>query len=548
MPYLNEAFPVKIPVPENLRKFYPHFIGEGKYSLEFDLIDPESDLILLGSIGSVDRTYLNGVLIGREGYAEKEFSVSAFNKVREYSIPRGILKPNNNLIEIYFTSMDIKSGIHAGPLMIGKKENLYFTVEYWRVIREYIFLAMPVILIIILVLFLVTMSVWRPGEGNVFLCLAFIAYFFRAMYFIPFPWPGDYLNFLKIQWLGQYVAQFVSIVYFMRTFGIHSKSFDWTMHAFLIMGVVALGLSGTYEEEYTIEMYQHILVNIIVALLIFAKFWIKNPDRISNWKHYTGASIIVIILNTFDIFMRMYKINTPWLYHYMSVINTINFLGFYMFHIYIWKEESKLELETKLNRQKLEIANELHDIMGSELSQIVVLSEGDIPASKNTLKNLAKTSLEKVRDFSRVLKGEDKPLPLNELIDFFEKRLKNLHRFDIEIRKDPKTKSLLSEDLILLQLERILSEWISNILKHSKPTKIIIGTYYQRKSNKVYVYIINSPGKFKWNGKAEKGGLLSIRNRVSIIGGKVFCLARNGESIFFISLKIKHKSKISQKI
>jgi signal transduction histidine kinase len=90
-------------------------------------------------------------------------------------------------------------------------------------------------------------------------------------------------------------------------------------------------------------------------------------------------------------------------------------------------------------------------------------------------------------------------------------------------------------DITLLNLDRILSEWTANAIRHARATQFALGS--RAKRQKVTVYFFQDRTPFTWRGKAERGGLRSIAQRADNIAASVAVRTHKGGALFVLSLK-----------
>ena len=269
---------------------------------------------------------------------------------------------------------------------------------------------------------------------------------------------------------------------------------------------------------------------------------------------YLVVSLPVSYTYINDALIMSFHINTSWLYHYMAVLNILNFLDHYSTHLYLWRDrgrkQGRWDAELQHLQEKLKMANELHDMVGSELSQLVAFSDRESKFENSVLNQLAVSALDKVRTFAHILKGEEKIDSLPEILGKLYYRLKSLERYEIVLIENEqlyikqninskKNKNKFNKDLTnfeKIQVDRILSEWIANVIRHGKPNKIIIG--YREAIHKLTIFIWDDNVQFKWNGKAQSGGLGSISWRAKNISASICARSYNKGTFFVLQIKV----------
>ncbi len=533
--------------PANLHETFPWFYGEALFKREFNhsimKADENLNMLILGSIGSIDETRINGILIGKEGHHAEASTLSAWNKVRTYEIPPGVLRQGINTIEVKVIVLDSKAGIHAGPMEITNAHAAQSFLPWIRLAREYVYLAIPLLLLVVMVSFLSAIPYWQKDDGNVFLVAAFFSYLIHSAYFIPLAFSIDYLTFNKIQWIARIWSVMFSALYFAKNLGF----FKWKRETFWVIFGCALSLltlrtsslGGFADAMFWIQIA--FLTHLFYPFLFVRQM--RHSPRWLMYRRYWPPSLVVLMIYLHDCFVITYRINTPWLFHYMSIVNVIQFLNHFSFHLYMWRDRGRHDAAMDHMRDKLRMAHELHDVVGSELSQIVVLSRQDRALQEQSgLAQLASGALEKIRNFAHILKGEAAVDELPVILEKLCGRLESLHRYEIEYLANPVhvhlRKNLPKNDcprenkdrsvIVALSpykrmhIERMLSEWASNVIRHAQGAKrLVIG--WQVRKRRVRIFFYQNAVPFHWYGKAHRGGLKSLEMRSREMSGHVSC-------------------------
>lgn len=553
---------VQIALPSNLHSAYPWFYGDAVFSRSFRYEIPSGDsppnLLVLGSIGSIDETRINGLLVGKEGNDSEGSTVSAWNKVRAYELPAGILRQGLNQVEVRVRVLDYKAGIHSGPLHITHARRSQYVLLGMRVLREYIFQAIPLLLIVVMAAFLMVIAYWQKGQGNSFLVAAFFSYLIHSVYFIPVPLSIDYLTFNKIQWIARIWSVMFSALYFAGNLGY----FKWRHEILWI--ILGATLSGTTLVASSLAAFaQNMFWNQIVFLshllypFLFYKKTLSGPHR-TIYRRYLPQSLLVLAFYLHDCLVIGYQINTPWLYHYMSIMNVVHFLDHFSFHLYLWRDRGRHEAEMEHAQTKLRMAHELHDVVGAELSQMVVLSR-QIQATdfRDSLSRLASGALEKIRDFAHILKDEAEVDSLPRILEKLCARLNALHRYEVVYcdnipfvnnglnppastatgQNKLQSAVLTISPFTRMHIERMLSEWSSNVIRHARSAKrLVVG--WQERPHKVRIFFSQDANPFQWSGTAESGGLKGLELRAREIGAQLSCRKRHGGALWLLVLPL----------
>lgn len=556
-----------IDTPQNLHTLLPWFFGEAEFKRTFYLPEIQKknfNTLLIGSIGSADQVYLNNQFLSGQGYyddnreRDQPFTVSSFNTVRAYSIPESILHNGINEILIKVKVFDIKAGLHAGPLQLGNRRSLMLSIFWYRFLREYIFLSIPLLLVAVLFVLVSTIKHWRPGEGHFFLTIAFIGYLLHSFYYIPIPWYIPYLSFLKLHWSGRIISILGTVLYFYRHFGLRNKRVEYFFIGGAMFLITSLFFQSSYANFFAASVWQQ--WSFLFPLWFPLIFWkdIKDRARREAYMIYLILAIPVSLTYINDALLRSYHLNTPWLYHYMSFFNIINFLYHMSYHFYLWKEQEKQLVNEKLLQQKLNLAHDLHDMVGSELSQVVVASRQLTSGAGETIATLSSDALERVRDFSHILKGQEKYETLSAKIHKTGEKLSALSRYQVFLHGTPfqnlteknYSKKIQSNTLIQnfiknesrldhyssIQVERILSEWLANTIRHSQSDSIHL--LYSHRPGRLRIGIWNNKSSFTWKGAAKRGGLYSIQRRAEFMQARVCSRSWQSGTFFYLSVPV----------
>lgn len=99
--------------------------GFAWYRKEFYLnkdVTDENLFLVLGYVDDADRTYLNGELIGLSGGFPPDYN-TAYNALRRYRIPNGLLKKGKNVIAVRVYDQELEGGIMSGEIGIYSFNN-----------------------------------------------------------------------------------------------------------------------------------------------------------------------------------------------------------------------------------------------------------------------------------------------------------------------------------------------------------------------------------------------------------------------------------------
>ena len=203
---------------------------------------------------------------------------------------------------------------------------------------------------------------------------------------------------------------------------------------------------------------------------------------------------------------------------------------------YFWKRSQILKAQ--LNHEKIiketeeteriRIAKDIHDDLGSGLSKINFLSEiisqkakdfPEIKSSTESIKETAKKMIDDMRDLIWALNPENATLP-NLVVRMREYTTDYIEDYDIEIEYSIQENipQIPIKNEIHRGLFLVVKEAVNNILKHAKATKIdfkIIISEYDLTLN------INDNGIGYENQNTDGNGLKNMQSRIEEIGGKL---------------------------
>lgn len=265
-------------------------------------------------------------------------------------------------------------------------------------------------------------------------------------------------------------------------------------------------------------------------------FEVKGSNNDNVWNENT-ASITIIITPPF------------WRTWWFSLIMVLVVAAtiYYMSTIRI---KSLLAIE----KLKSKIAADLHDNVGSGLTEISILSE---VAAKNNLKNTANFSkeLQLISDTARILVDN-----MSDIVWMVNPNRDSLYDLILRLKdsyKDPlynlgisfKTSNLEKLKDIKLQMEYrqnlflIFKEGINNAIKHSRCSKIFIDI--NLRSDVIEMILSDNGVGYDEKNVFVGNGLTNISNRANAIGGKIKLksVLNEGTTIMFIG-RITNKSKL----
>lgn len=216
---------------------------------------------------------------------------------------------------------------------------------------------------------------------------------------------------------------------------------------------------------------------------------------------------------------------------------------------------SRIKRLIELEKVRHSIATDLHDDIGSSLSQISLISEvlalkgNEKSDDKESLETIAKTSREAVGSMSEMVwainpKRDNLPDTINGMRRFTSETLTVANiRFTFQTPEFDKNTKIDVDTRRHIYL--IYKEIINNIVKHSQATEVSVSL---SKSNNNLVLVVNDNGKgFVENEYQAGNGLVNIRSRAEKVDSKLEIVSEIGKGTS-IMLKIPNKSSLFDKL
>lgn len=538
-----------ITIPSNLKSSQPKFTGKVTMTKNFFADTAMQEIpvaLMISGIGSADRVYINDYLIGQTGsFDETGCKSSAWNTVRYYHIPAQLLTDENQ-ITIQIAACDVKSGIHRAPVVIDTHESLRNTKWLHSFFYEYIFYAETILLLFVFGFFILTLPIRGTDHGFLWITAAFLSYGLHSFYYIEWPGFSNHLTFLKLQWVFRIFSSEFTFLFFRSTLNMKGKIHKISLLLPGLMFSLWTLVSNSYSDYFKVALITQIYFCIMVAghcTYFFMKRTEENKRQV-----YTIILSTPIVLVTYicDLSIRAYWSNLPFLYHYASLFNVLQFLVLYSLTLFAYKE-SNLRMQIAHLNERKKITHELHDSVAANLNEIKMFFSGHRPNSAeiSEIEKLASESLESIRDlvsYNSKLSAGDKPL--SEMILARSERLEKtgMYRVLTDIKQSTK-----HDPWIVYHIDRILSEWISNVVRHSKPDTIRIALKERDSSGLTVCILDNGKGirqRFPVSEKTSgQKGLLHIGDRSQKMNAVTRALRFKDFNAFIIRLPAINKLK-----
>ncbi|MFC4268235.1 sensor histidine kinase [Polaribacter marinivivus] len=189
--------------------------------------------------------------------------------------------------------------------------------------------------------------------------------------------------------------------------------------------------------------------------------------------------------------------------------------------------------ETQIEIREATLRNiswELHDNIGQLLTLAKIQLQNSTPENIKEVSETITKGLTEVRSLSKLINPEAiKNINLREALQLEVDRFNRLNFIETTYKVEGDEVEIDKKASIVLF--RILQEFFSNTIKHSKATNLEVTLNY--KKDKLILFAKDNGVGFLINEKKEGIGLSNIKNRIKLIGAEVnFVTAENkGTSI-----------------
>lgn len=313
-----------------------------------------------------------------------------------------------------------------------------------------------------------------------------------------------------------------------------SKTFFLLLVNCSIFGV-AIFLFSPFESLHVILM-NALAVNVLCFLLIGStSAWLAFRKGFTSARFFLISSLLNFVMIGIEI-------------HYTSTGQPYSFLGEHALKFGSLSEavllslaladrinflqKENLRVQEEHFQEKKRIMRDLHDAVGSGLTQILYLIREKDSRKRIGLEETAQETLLKLRDLVFLLNREkDFSVYLIQEMKTFLARIKTIGKYEMNI-DFRYANQLNSKDS--LHLYYIFCECLTNIVKHAKADLIQIKLVSYGK----WVFLVISDNgigmQMTKNNLQEGTGLSNIRFRINELQGKMRIAKKNGTAIFFM--------------
>ncbi|MFO1470934.1 MAG: hypothetical protein U1F27_07870 [Turneriella sp.] len=196
------------------------------------------------------------------------------------------------------------------------------------------------------------------------------------------------------------------------------------------------------------------------------------------------------------------------------------------------------DYERELAQQRIRIARDVHDSVGSDLTNLILHTSGAKSGEVLYAHQLAKRVFEKMKDVVSFLQGDaGNEENIGTFVSEYVERLNFTGKFVTTLQSTGYNSP--TDVKMNVHFRRIFTEWMSNTLRHSKPTEIHIQLLSRHDLH--YLLICDNGNGFRWNGKSVYSGLGNIADRVHYMRGRAFSRkwksAKESGTLFFLKAR-----------
>ncbi|MBN7772149.1 histidine kinase [Clostridium aminobutyricum] len=202
------------------------------------------------------------------------------------------------------------------------------------------------------------------------------------------------------------------------------------------------------------------------------------------------------------------------------------------------RKQARLLVTTE-EQEKKKLARDLHDGVGQSLAALKLILgltkrqmevQGEEKLVKNTEKasQLAEDSIREMRGILNNLKP--KALEENDLLGAIQELTESINSLEkIHCKLNVEDPLPHFDETVALNIYRVLQEAVTNVIKHSKANRLILTAFLNKESD-FYIFKVEDDGiGFPINEKEFGVGMMSMGDRVKMLGGYFHVLSEIGK-------------------
>lgn len=565
----------KISLPDNWRTRWPKYTDGVWYRINWQLTCNKQDISLeyialtVNRITMAGKAFVNQDLIWQDNSLAEPLSRS-WNKPLYWHIPSSSIHIGQNYFYIYIVASP-ESTAGLGEIALGNSKSILNIYEYNTWAQRTIFI---INLCLSITLGGICFCIWlfrRKEEAFGWYGLSTLfwsIFIYNILMTETYPLPDTY-TFMRVN-----IACLLSYIFCfcLFTWRFLNRSYPACEQLFFIINAIFLIIiifipNHSLKLVIDIAFYVNFIIffmNVffisyiafkiksleawLLSFAIFGCLFLCAIDLLSALKitsfnvlllPYTSTFIaifltITLALNLTNSLKKIETFNEDLNYKIVQTSNTLSLS---------LKQQYQLALENNLLQTRLKLSYELHDGLGSTLTQAIttVNYHKELNFNKTEVLAMLKTLNYDLRQIVDVFKGNQQQLPENPTLLLAPLR----HRFNILLNElsievtwhiTPEWKEQPNGQICSV-LYRILEEALSNIIKHSYATSVEISLSYQ--NNAMLLKIQDNGVGFNVDSIFSSGisvGLLSMKNRAEQVNGQITISSKPQQTILTITI------------
>jgi signal transduction histidine kinase len=210
------------------------------------------------------------------------------------------------------------------------------------------------------------------------------------------------------------------------------------------------------------------------------------------------------------------------------------------------KAEQKLEAERIVNEERIRIARDLHDDVGTGLAKIVIMAENAVASNDaeavRTIADTAQEVIDSVRSIVWVMKSSDDRLA--SAIGYVRDKIQDLladkgieFLYEESLTQDHTADAIMMRSIVLS-----VKEIATNIVRHSQASSVEM--HVRDSDNQLTIDIRDSGIGFDQTKHRQGHGLSHLRERMAEIGGRVdITSSPTAGTRVILSMPLNHNSE-----
>jgi len=555
-----------VPLPDEWARTRPGYTGAVWYRIHFDAAQSGRDTLLgayLERACATVEVQLNGQVLYRAGGADELLSRQCYEP-HLLSLPGFLLRPGDNQLDIKVTGLDLNQVTARqragglGAVYIGAWGALRAHADsqgFWAVTVSQIIGG----ILVVLGAFAMGLAwvrrlpyLWHFG----LLTLSWAALTSR-LWFSSIPVPSRWAEVIIASVFTAMTGFAVKFLLGYAGHGLQSERerrravwFNrvlWVQVALMPLSLLALNQSGWLFDAAR-GWYSVLGLEVLAAIVYF--IWHAGRSRRAEFLVMSGTLGVAAALLGTELFFQFRLMQTwGWNITYFVMPMLFAVVSFRLIQVYAralqtaegaraqlekrvqeisgeiernFTQIAELRVEQIAEKERKRIAADLHDDLGAKLLTIVHTSDND------RISTLAREALEEMRLSVRGLTGRAMRLP-DALADWRAEVVMRLGQAGIEVEwRHPM--DVLDEPLsarTYVQTTRIIREAVSNIIKHSHASHVVITTEVGEHHFEVVIQDNGRGIPLELDGRLDRGhGMASMKHRAKQLNGQ--CLVESG--------------------